>query len=71
MFAYLDPGAGSLLIQVVIAVLASTSFLLRHYIGGACRWVYRKVAGPPTPAVQPVPAAEPQAADSPAQVAGN
>lgn len=69
MFAYLDPGAGSLLIQVVLAAMVSTGFILRQYVGGSFRWAYRKVMGSPTP-VQPGLAVPETAADNPAQATG-
>jgi hypothetical protein len=45
LFAYLDPGSGSLLIQVVIAALVSTGFLFRQYVLGSLKWVLHKIAG--------------------------
>lgn len=35
LFAYIDPGSGSLLIQAVIAAVASVTFFFRHHIGNA------------------------------------
>ncbi len=35
IFAYIDPGSGSLLIQAIIAAIASVGFFFRHHIGNA------------------------------------
>ena len=43
VLAYLDPGMGSLVIQVAIAALLSTGYVFRHYVGGPFRWVWHKV----------------------------
>jgi hypothetical protein len=48
--AYLDPGIGSLWIQMLIALVVSSGFFLRTYVGGAFGWMLRKVRG--TPALQ-------------------
>lgn len=51
--AYLDPGIGSLWIQMLIALVVSTGFFLRTYVGGAFGWMLRKVRG--THALQQTP----------------
>lgn len=51
--AYLDPGIGSLWIQMLIALIVSTGFFLRTYVGGAFGWMARKVRGVPTPPKEP------------------
>jgi len=71
MFAYLDPGAGSLLIQVILAAMVSTGFILRQYVSGSCHWVYRKVTGTPSAAPSTAPAPEPTVADRSAQATGD
>jgi hypothetical protein len=58
--AYLDPGIGSLWIQMLIALVVSSGFFLRTYVGGAFGWMLRKVRG--TPALQQT--AEPVASTS-------
>jgi hypothetical protein len=35
IFAYIDPGSGSLLLQAVLAALLSVPFFFRRTIGGA------------------------------------
>lgn len=41
VFAYLDPGAGSLLIQAVLAGMLAIPFFLRSHIGNLVRRVRR------------------------------
>jgi hypothetical protein len=33
LLAYIDPGAGSLIVQAVIATIVAVPFFLRHHIG--------------------------------------
>lgn len=37
LLAYIDPGAGSLVIQAVIATIVAVPFFLRHHIGRLVR----------------------------------
>jgi hypothetical protein len=41
-FAYIDPGAGSMLVQAVIAAVVSVPFFFRRNIGG----LVRRLRGP-------------------------
>ena len=45
LFAYLDPGAGSLLIQALIAGLVGCSFYFRQFIVAPVRAVWRLLPG--------------------------
>ena len=45
-YAYLDPGAGSLLIQAILAGVLAIPFFLRSRIGNAIRWI--RTSGRPT-----------------------
>lgn len=39
LFAYIDPGSGSLLLQAILAAIISIPFFFRRTIGGALsRW---------------------------------
>jgi hypothetical protein len=41
MFAYIDPGAGSLVIQAIVAALVVIPFALRSSIRGLLGWLRR------------------------------
>jgi hypothetical protein len=45
LFAYLDPGAGSLLIQALIAGLIGCSFYFRQFVVAPVRAVWRLLPG--------------------------
>jgi hypothetical protein len=45
LFAYLDPGAGSLLIQALIAGLIGCSFYFRQFVVAPVRAVWRWLPG--------------------------
>jgi hypothetical protein len=45
LFAYLDPGAGSLLIQALIAGLIGCSFYFRQFVVTPVRAVWRLLPG--------------------------
>jgi hypothetical protein len=63
VFAYIDPGSGSLLIQAAIAALVAAPFVLRHQIAR----VVAKVKGekPEPAATDASPAAAAADADTP------
>ncbi len=50
MLAYLDPGTGSILIQVLIAAVVTIATLGRSYILRPVRWLFGK-----PPAEEPPP----------------
>lgn len=39
-FAYLDPGTGSFMIQMIIAALLSASFVMKAYWKKAIGWIF-------------------------------
>ena len=45
LFAYLDPGAGSLLIQAVIAGMVGCGFYFRQFVWAPVRAVWRLIPG--------------------------
>lgn len=45
LFAYLDPGTGSLIIQAVIAAMLGAGFYFRRFIMDPLCWVWRLVRG--------------------------
>ncbi len=40
MLAYLDPATGSLLVQLLIAILAATATVFRRYLLYPLRWLF-------------------------------
>lgn len=41
--AYIDPGTGSMLLQVIISCILGIGFSFRRLIANACLWVKNKV----------------------------
>ena len=42
---YLDPGTGSVLIQVILASLLGFIFIIRTKIASAFKWLWNKITG--------------------------
>lgn len=42
---YLDPGTGSVLIQVILASLLGFLFIIRTKIASAIKWLWSKLTG--------------------------
>lgn len=42
---YLDPGTGSVLIQVILASLLGFLFIIRTKIASAAKWLWTKITG--------------------------
>jgi hypothetical protein len=42
---YLDPGTGSILIQVILASVLGFLFIIRTKIANAVRWLWGKITG--------------------------
>jgi len=51
--AYIDPGSGSLFIQVLIATILAVPYFLRTQIGRAVRAIRRSKDSPPDQPVEP------------------
>ncbi len=45
MLCYIDPGAGSLVIQVIVAGILSTGIFLRHHVVSLWKWICSKFTG--------------------------
>jgi uncharacterized membrane protein YeiB len=45
LFAYLDPGSGSIIIQAVIAAMIGAGFYFRRFIIDPACWLWRLVTG--------------------------
>lgn len=41
VLAYIDPGLGMLLLQGLVAVVATCAFFYHRYILGSLRWLFR------------------------------
>ncbi len=53
LYAYIDPGSGSLIIQAVIATIVAVPFFFRQQIGRVIRAIRRGDAEPPTHVTPP------------------
>lgn len=42
---YLDPGTGSILIQVILASVLGFLFIIRTKIASAFKWLWNKITG--------------------------
>lgn len=60
VFAYIDPGSGSLMIQVLIAAIVAAPFVFRQQVG---RFM-RRIRGEQAPATVPEPSSAPAATAS-------
>jgi hypothetical protein len=49
LFSYLDPGAGSVILQVLLATLLGAGWALRMWWGNICSFVSRMLGRAPKP----------------------
>jgi hypothetical protein len=47
VFAYIDPGSGSIILQLLIATLVGAAFYLRRVIYNVIRWIRDKLRRKP------------------------